>query len=69
MNLISGNTNDDTVITYCVKKMSVQLAMPENVFMSQGDTDPEKCDSMFFIAKGNCIVKVRSVYGMRYEEK
>jgi hypothetical protein len=43
-----------------VKRLEVELTTPEKVFVAQDDKleDPKKC-YMFFIAKGDCFVKVK----------
>jgi hypothetical protein len=47
---------------YLVKRLEVELATPENVFVSQGDEAAKSANYMFFIAKGDCNVMISDYY-------
>ena len=43
---------------YVVKRLTVELATPEDVFVAQDDSY-EQNNNMYFIAKGDCVVIVK----------
>lgn len=46
-------------MNYVVKRLQVELATPESVFVSQNDAVTRETACMFFIAKGDCNVIIK----------
>ena len=49
---------DHGIMSFVVKRLEVELATPEDVFLAQDDP-AEQNYYMYFIAKGECVVKIK----------
>jgi len=56
-----GGSEDEAVTNYCVRRLEVELEVPEHVFVLQEEHPVEENTFMYFIAKGLCQVKVRDI--------
>lgn len=55
-------------MNYVVKRLQVELATPESVFVSQDDELTPENSYMYFIAKGDCNVMIKDKVNDVFEE-
>lgn len=67
-NMLILNYDEETVLEYVVKRFDVVLTTPEHAFVTQEEELTEENHNMFFIAKGDCNVKVKDKIGDIVEE-
>lgn len=56
------------ILNFVVKRLQVELATPENVFIEQDDMPVEDKMFIYFIAKGGCEVIVKDRISEGFEE-
>ena len=66
--LLISEEEDKKVFEFIIKRFGVVLTTPEQVFVQQEDEFNDQNNSMFFIAKGDCDVKVKDKIGEIGEE-
>lgn len=54
----ASSHDDNNILAQVVKRLEVELATPEMIFIAQDDA-PEVNNYMYFIAKGDCFVRVK----------
>jgi hypothetical protein len=55
-------------MNFIVKRLKVELATPEQIFVSQDDEVTEETSHMFFLAKGDCVVMIKDRVAEGHEE-
>ena len=62
--LVEHSVEDDhnsshSILNQLIKRLDVQLATPEQMFVNQDDELTEGNDYMYFLAKGDCVVLIK----------
>ncbi|CDW87072.1 cyclic nucleotide-binding protein [Stylonychia lemnae] len=59
---------EHSIMNFIVKRLKVELATPEQIFVSQDDEVTEDTCYMFFLAKGDCVVMIKDRVQDGHEE-
>jgi hypothetical protein len=65
---IESKVDEGSIVKYVVNKLDIKLTSPEEVLIAQ-DSSIEQNDEMYFVAKGQCLVKIKDIRKLNKDEK
>ena len=66
--LLHNPHGEKTALKFVVRRLEVELKMPEHAFITQDEEVTDENGYMFFIVKGDCSVTVKDKIGEAVEE-